>query len=61
MFIVMAVKQKLAVDIVGTTVIAPLSFADGMIGALPVFETYEQAHKWAGDGLQIVEVKYATN
>ncbi len=61
MFIVMAVKQKFAVEIAGTTVIADLSFAKGMIGALPVFETYEKAHEWAGEGIQILEVKHATS
>lgn len=33
-----------------------ICWADGMIGAIPVFETYEDAEKYA-DGEQIVEVE----
>ena len=32
-----------------------ICWADGMIGAIPVFETYEDAEKYA-DGRQIVEI-----
>lgn len=33
-----------------------LCFADGMIGALPVFESYESAKEYAPDG-QILEIE----
>ena len=49
MFAVMALKKEIRIDAVGVEYTLPLSWADGMIGALAVFET---------EGDPVVEIKY---
>lgn len=56
MFVVMAVQFEAEIDLFGKHTPIELSFAQGMIGVLPVFDTRENAEKWA-DGMQVVEVK----
>lgn len=58
MFVAMAVQKKAEIDLFGKPTPIELSFADGMIGVLPVFDTKEAAEKWA-DGLQVIEVQEA--
>lgn len=36
-------------DLGGKDIHLPLAWADGMIGALPVFDDYEKAKEYAGD------------
>jgi len=57
MFAVMALKKEIRIDAVGVEYTLPLSWADGMIGALAVFETKTEAEDWA-EGDPIVEIKY---
>ncbi len=40
----------------GTAVELPLSYADGMIGCMPVFETKEKAEAFADGAYKILEV-----
>ena len=60
MYLVMALKEKSKVKIKNChpphEEDISLSFADGMVGVMPVFDTYEAAEKWA-DGIQIIEVE----
>lgn len=56
MFAVMALKTEIELEVMGITRKLDMCFADGMVGAIPVFDTLENAEKWA-DGLQIVEIK----
>jgi hypothetical protein len=55
MFAVMALKTEIELEVMGITRKLDMCFADGMIGAIPVFDTIENAEKWA-DGLQIVQL-----
>lgn len=50
-------KQKISVNGIrpALTSDVDICWADGMIGAIPVFETYEDAEKYA-NGKQIIEV-----
>ena len=55
MFAVMALKIEIAVEVLGVTQSVKMSFADGMVGAIPVFDTKENALAWA-EGLQVIEI-----
>ncbi len=55
MFAVMALKTEIAVEVMGSTQTVKMSFADGMVGAIPVFDTRENASAWA-EGLQVIEI-----
>jgi len=35
----------------------PLCIAPGMTGACPIFKTEEEAKKWAGPNVQVLEVR----
>ena len=58
MFLVMTVKKKLGVEVMGLEKEIDLCFADGMIGAVPVFKDRESAEAWANDKSDVMEVKY---
>ena len=47
MYLVKTIQDKIDVEVLNTTITMPLSFADGMIGALPVFSTREDAIAFA--------------
>lgn len=55
-FAVLQLNTEVEVDWGGSTRSIPLSYADGMVGAIPVFETREQAEAFAGDKYRIAEV-----
>ena len=57
-YLVMTVKERLNVEVLGLKRPLELQWSDGMIGAVPVFEDYESALKYA-DGLTslVVEAK----
>jgi hypothetical protein len=55
MFAVMTLKTEIAVEVLGVTQTVKMSFADGMLGAIPVFDTKENALAW-GEGLQVIEM-----
>ncbi len=48
MYLVQALAQKVEVELGLVKREVPLSFADGMIGALPVFSNKKKAMKYAG-------------
>jgi len=60
MFLVMSFHESHKVEIPTIddkyTFDLKLSWADGMVGAMPIFETYEDAEKYA-NGKQILEVE----
>ena len=57
MYAVQGLAQYVEVSAFGIHHEVKLSFADGMIGALPVFDTYENAKAYAGDKFKIIKVK----
>lgn len=58
MFIVNSLKKELSVEVIGIKTKLQLNWAKGMIGAIPVFETQEQAEEYA-NGSPITEIQYA--
>lgn len=56
LFAVMAIKQDLELELLGQTQSVPLKFADGMVGAIPVFDNRADAEKWA-DGLIVIQLE----
>lgn len=56
MYLVMALKENLDVLVYGVKQKAPLSYADGMVGAMPIFETLEQAEAYSNGRHKIIEV-----
>ena len=56
MFIVLSLKKELNISIMGLNTPVKMDFADGMIGVIPVFETREDAERFAGENVDIVEV-----
>lgn len=56
MYAVMSLNKTVEVDVYGSTHEVPLSFGEGMIGAIPVFETREQAEKFANGKFDVVEL-----
>jgi len=59
MWVVLSVKRDLNVSVLGLNQKVPLVFADGMVGALPVFETEAAAKKWAR-GTDVLEIQSIT-
>ena len=57
-YLVMGLTKSLDVDVMGRKVELNLSWASGIIGALPVFETRELAEKYA-DGKEILAITTA--
>ncbi len=49
MYILMIIQKTATVSVLGIEKELELCWADGMIDAVPVFETYEDAKKYAGD------------
>lgn len=56
MFVVLQLNNTVDVSVLGRDVGLPLCYADGMVGALPVFETREAAEVFAGDDYKIMEI-----
>ena len=57
MFMVMNLVRENGITVDGHKQTLKLSFADGMVGVIPVFESREAAEEYAGDGLNIVEIE----
>lgn len=51
------VEKEHGVDILGRTHPLPLTWADGMIGVIPVFETREAAETYADGKLRVYSVE----
>ena len=56
MWAVMVLHKSVEVQLPGRVVSVPLTYSDGMIGAIPVFATRQQAEEFAGDAHEVVEV-----
>lgn len=56
-FVVKALNKTVEVTWMGRAAELPLSYADGMIGCLPVFETKEKAEAFADGAYEIVEIR----
>lgn len=57
MFLVLSLQDK--VNIENPTATIPLSWAEGMLGVLPVFESYEKALTYAEGNFEIItEIQY---
>jgi len=51
-------RDEIRVEVLNTTNIIPLSWTNGMIGALPVFKTREDALSYVnGDATKILPIK----
>ena len=63
MYLLMVVEKKQSVSVLGKPVPINLVWADGMVGACPVFGTKEAAEKYRGknDLIMIYEVGEASN
>lgn len=57
MYMVSSLKRTITVEVLGLQRETDLTFADGMIGVLPVFESREQAEQYA-EGAEVLELKY---
>ena len=56
MFLVLVLNKKIAVEVMGLEQKISLCYANGMIGAMPVFSKKEDAEQFAGDKYQIAEI-----
>lgn len=56
MYAVLQLNKQVGVNVYGREIEIPLSYADGMIGAIPAFETREAAEAFAGDKYGIAEI-----
>jgi hypothetical protein len=57
MFIVMVVNNTVQVDVGGQIHKLDLSYIEGMIGAIPVFDNKKDAEEYA-NGQQVVEIDF---
>lgn len=57
LFSVMSLVTSIDVESMGFKRTEPLSFAEGMVGALPVFDTREHAEAFAAGKSGIVEIE----
>jgi hypothetical protein len=53
---VFQLNEKIEVAVMGSNIELPLSYADGMIGAVPVFDTKKAAEEFAGDKYKIAQL-----
>ena len=59
MYGVRLLKKKITIDLMGMDVELDLSWAGGMCGAMPVFDNYDDALKYAdGDESRIFVLKF---
>lgn len=56
MYVVLIVNRMITLDLFGSEQDVPLCYAEGMVGAIPVFETREQAEAFADGNYAVVEV-----
>lgn len=56
MYVVLQLNKEVGVNVMGREIEVPLSYADGMIGAMPVFDTKGAAEVFAGDKYGISEI-----
>ena len=56
MYVVLQLDKALEVNVMGREIEVPLSYAEGMVGAMPVFDTKGAAEAFAGDEYEIAEI-----
>ena len=56
MFAAMALHKSVDIDLYGLKHALDLTFLPNMIGAIPVFETREQAEEYSNGKFEIVEI-----
>ena len=56
-YVVMTITKTAAVIIMGVEVELAISYADGMIGCVTVFETREQAEEFSDGVYEVTEVR----
>lgn len=54
LYIVTVAKTELVVQVLGLERDVPLKWSDGMIGAMPVFNKYDDALRYAGGDKSLV-------
>lgn len=57
LFTVMSVNKTVDVEMMGFKRTEPLSFAPGMVGAMPVFDTKESAERFSEGKFKIAEIE----
>ena len=57
LYVVGAVKQSNPVSVLGREHDLPLTWADGMIGVLPVFDNISDANEYADGKYQILQIE----
>lgn len=55
-YMAMCLKESADVQIGNMQQTLKMNWSDGMIGVLPVFDTAENARKYAGDKIQIIAI-----
>ena len=59
MFMVLVLKKDISIDLLGFKKELELSWSDGMVGAVPVFEKIQDAERYAkGTISRIIEVEF---
>jgi len=58
LYMVASMKEEIALEGIGIESILKMSWADGMVGAVPVFEDYDSALKYCEDYALITEVHF---
>jgi len=56
MFMVLSLREEVSINVMDEDVITKASYAQGMIGIIPVFETRDDAEKYACGKFDIIEV-----
>lgn len=57
MFAVMSLDRTVELSVAGREISLPLAYADGMVGAIPVFSTRDAANKFAAGNCGVLEVR----
>lgn len=57
MFAVLQLNKEVSISVWGLDHEVPLCYAEGMVGAIPVFSTKEKAEAHAEDKYQIIELR----
>lgn len=52
-YMVAGMDTDISIDVGGTEVNLPLTYAEGMIGAMPIFDTEENAKAYASEGISV--------
>ena len=58
MYLVMSLMTEIEIEVGPTEITEELCWADGMIGAVPVFSTREEAEAFSINNERILEVQY---